>query len=98
MGDSEQGSAKPGIPGWQKSQSDPPDATPAASEGKLDVARRFLEDEQVKSSSRESKIEFLRSKGLETPEIQNLLDEGSSESSTEVRCPRHQSPTNARPY
>ncbi|PKS12259.1 hypothetical protein jhhlp_001559 [Lomentospora prolificans] len=48
-------------------------------EGRLEVARRFLEDETVKNSPREKQIEFLRSKELSDEEIQSLLGPGPTE-------------------
>lgn len=46
---------------------------PSDSESRLKVARRFLEDESVRDSPREKKVEFLRSKDLTDDEIQQLL-------------------------
>ena len=46
---------------------------PSDSESRLEVARRFLEDETVRDSPREKKVEFLRSKDLTDGEIEQLL-------------------------
>ncbi|PWI66689.1 hypothetical protein PCL_04827 [Purpureocillium lilacinum] len=44
-------------------------------EDQLQVARRFLEAEEVKTASRDKKAEFLKSKGIEDGDIQKLLGE-----------------------
>ncbi|ROV87557.1 hypothetical protein VSDG_09768 [Cytospora chrysosperma] len=41
----------------------------------LDRARRFLQEEDVRLSSTEKKIEFLKSKGIEEADIKTLLEE-----------------------
>lgn len=48
---------------------------------KLEVARRFLEDDAVKSAPREVKIDFLKSKGVGDEDIQFLLSEPEGEPS-----------------
>jgi hypothetical protein len=76
MGDSDESNLPAGIPDWQKAQtagSRPPATTAAASEDKKDIARRFLDDEEVKNSSREKKVEFLKAKGLGDAEVEELL-------------------------
>jgi len=60
--------------------SEPPkDVTTAssnrASDSRQDIARRFLDDENVKGASREQKVEFLKSKDLTDKEIEDLLRE-----------------------
>ncbi|RYP58421.1 hypothetical protein DL769_008960 [Monosporascus sp. CRB-8-3] len=47
----------------------------ATTEATIDQARRFLEDETVRSSSVEKKTEFLKSKGFSDEQIQALLGE-----------------------
>ncbi|SPO05627.1 uncharacterized protein DNG_08314 [Cephalotrichum gorgonifer] len=42
-------------------------------ESRLDIAKRFLENEAVRDASREKKVEFLRSKDLTDEEIESLL-------------------------
>lgn len=55
---------------------------------KLEVARRFLEDDAVKSAPREVKIDFLKSKGVGDEDIQFLLSEPEGEpSATEDSAP-----------
>lgn len=44
-------------------------------EDRLTVARRFLEDDEVKAAPREKKIEFLKAKGIEDAHIDELLGE-----------------------
>ncbi|KAJ4002934.1 hypothetical protein NW752_007911 [Fusarium irregulare] len=47
---------------------------------KLEVARRFLENDAVRDAPHEKKVEFLKSKGIDETEINALLgQEGSSE-------------------
>lgn len=43
----------------------------------LDQARRFLDDENVRSSSREKKAEFLKSKGISDEDCEKLLSEAT---------------------
>ncbi|KAI0424639.1 peroxisomal membrane anchor protein conserved region-domain-containing protein [Xylaria sp. FL1042] len=65
-------SKKSSIPAWQQANAD------AASEPEnttLEHARRFLDDESVKAAAPEEKRAFLRSKGLEDAQIDQLLDE-----------------------
>ncbi|KAI1278500.1 peroxisomal membrane anchor protein conserved region-domain-containing protein [Xylaria sp. FL0933] len=60
------------IPAWQQASAD------AASEPEnttLEHARRFLDDESVKTAAPEEKRAFLKSKGLEDSQIDQLLDE-----------------------
>lgn len=63
---------------------------------KLEVARRFLEDDAVKTAPREVKIDFLKSKGVEDEDIQFLLSEPEGEpSATEDPAPTDVSRMNA---
>lgn len=41
----------------------------------IEQARKFLQDDKVRLASRETKVEFLQSKGLQEPQITALLDE-----------------------
>jgi hypothetical protein len=50
----------------------------------LHQARKFLDDKDVQSSSTERKREFLRSKGLEVTEIDELLAEEAHKEESEV--------------
>ncbi|RMZ79557.1 hypothetical protein DV737_g3394, partial [Chaetothyriales sp. CBS 132003] len=51
----------------------------------VEHARRFLDDETVKSSSRDRKEAFLKEKGLSEAQIQTLLDESVSWPETELK-------------
>ncbi|KAG6004851.1 hypothetical protein E4U21_000689 [Claviceps maximensis] len=48
----------------------------------LDVARRFLQEAHVRASSREKKVDFLKSKGLDASDIEKLLGEEANQQST----------------
>lgn len=95
MGNSEQDSNS-GIPAWQRSQSaaadprsDPPVPEATAT---IDQARKFLEDEEVQKDTRERKVEFLKSKGIEEGVILELLDEEGKKAPPKVSgfldCPQ----------
>ncbi|ORY64227.1 peroxisomal membrane anchor protein conserved region-domain-containing protein [Pseudomassariella vexata] len=61
---------------WQQTPSDnPPENAESVSESRptLEQARRFLDDDAVRTSSLEKKAEFLKSKGFGDEEIQKLL-------------------------
>ncbi|KAK7723803.1 hypothetical protein SLS64_000134 [Diaporthe eres] len=59
------------IPSWQQAASTTGDSGATT----LKQARKFLQDESVRESSREKKVEFLKSKGLGEADINTLLDE-----------------------
>lgn len=59
------------IPSWQQAASTTRDSGATT----LEQARTFLQDESVRESSREKKVEFLKSKGLGEADINTLLDE-----------------------
>lgn len=82
MDDSEGKSSPEGVPKWQlNAPSDNADnAAAEASQSqqnsdtdKLEVARRFLDDDAVKTAPRDTKIDFLKSKGVEDEDIEHLL-------------------------
>lgn len=76
MGDPEDKPASAGIPTWQqRSEQDRAEATAAEPQDQLELARRFLDDDEVKTASRDKKSEFLRTKGVEEGDIQKLLGE-----------------------
>ncbi|PHH77817.1 hypothetical protein CDD82_3351 [Ophiocordyceps australis] len=54
------------TPAWQRPHAD--DSQP-----QLDLARRFLDDPDVKAASRDSKVAFLKSKGISNDHVQKLL-------------------------
>ena len=76
MADDQDNANQSGIPAWQRESSN---ATPAPatssdqSDDKLTVARRFLEDEEVRTASREKKVAFLKAKGIEDGDIEILV-------------------------
>lgn len=80
MGDSDESSKQaPLVPSWQQAASDQTENPSGSStESILDQARSFLQEETVKSSSREKKIEFLKSKGLKEADITKLLEENDA--------------------
>jgi hypothetical protein len=56
---------------------------------KLEVARRFLENDAVRDAPYEKKVEFLKSKGIDEAEIQALLGQDDSTTQIEVRTCSH---------
>jgi Pex14 N-terminal domain len=85
MGEQGDSKSKPSIPGWQRSMSVPQKEATRPPDSAIEVARRFLDDDEVRHSSREKKTEFLRKKGLRNDEIETLLEEASSKATVEVR-------------
>ncbi|EHK45570.1 peroxisomal membrane anchor domain-containing protein, variant 2 [Trichoderma atroviride IMI 206040] len=89
MDDSEGKSPSDSVPKWQLNLPGDEPATDDAPQSqaddnntqsdKLEVARRFLEDDAVKSAPREVKIDFLKSKGVGDEDIQFLLSEPEEE-------------------
>lgn len=66
------------APAWQQAASNAPEAsnsTTPSQEDTLELAKKFLEDDEVRDSSREKKAEFLKSKGIAEAEIHKLLEE-----------------------
>src|SRR6478735_7377776 len=51
---------------------------------RLEVARRFLENDAVRHAPHEKKVEFLKSKGIDEAEIHALLGQDESTTETEV--------------
>lgn len=88
MDDSEGKSSSDGVPTWQlNAPDDEPTADASQSQedthiDKLEVARRFLEDDAVKTAPRHTKVDFLKSKGVEDADIQYLLGEPEDAPST----------------
>lgn len=85
MGDSDEETKQtPLVPSWQQAASnETQDSADSSTNSTLDQARRFLQEEAVKTSSTEKKIEFLKSKGLEEADINKLLEEGDLPSTTQ---------------
>ncbi|KAI1388460.1 peroxisomal membrane anchor protein conserved region-domain-containing protein [Hypoxylon trugodes] len=80
MADSERSN----IPAWQQVQKEAGPETGDtqdidATEVTLDQARKFLRDENVRNSSIEKKAEFLKSKGFDDAQVQELLEEADQD-------------------
>lgn len=78
MGENDEKQTAPAIPAWQRDHDqEKPEETPSPAQDTttLDVARRFLHDDQIKNTSREQKSDFLKTKGLSDEDIEKLLDE-----------------------
>lgn len=76
MSDPEDKAASAAIPGWQRGQPDDAAATPKDDgDGAIDVARRFLDDDEIKAAPRDKKVTFLKAKGISDGDIQKLLGE-----------------------
>lgn len=59
----------PALPAWQQAASKtPPQNT-------LELAKKFLEDDEVRDASREKKADFLKIKGVSEQDIQKLLED-----------------------
>ncbi|EEY17542.1 conserved hypothetical protein [Verticillium alfalfae VaMs.102] len=92
MGDSDEDKSS-GIPSWQKrDQSEQPSSEsssaaqdPSSDSSPIEVARRFLQDDEIKDASRERKLEFLKTKGLEEADIEKLL--GPADTTTTAATP-----------
>lgn len=80
MGDSDDNKQVPLVPSWQQASPTQPDDSTASPDSILDQARRFLQEDAVKDSSTEKKVEFLKSKGLEESDIATLLEESADTS------------------
>ncbi|EGY17202.1 hypothetical protein VD0002_g2966 [Verticillium dahliae] len=82
-----------GIPSWQKrDQSEQPSSEsssaaqgPSSNSSPIEVARRFLQDDEIKDASRERKLEFLKTKGLDEADIEKLL--GPADTPTTIATP-----------
>ncbi|KAM0287940.1 hypothetical protein ACHAQH_000005 [Verticillium albo-atrum] len=83
------------IPSWQKrDQSEQPPtesevvaAQDPSEDSPIEVARRFLQDDQIKDASRERKVEFLKTKGLEDADIEKLLGPADTGITTQAQEP-----------
>jgi hypothetical protein len=87
MDDSEGKPPSDSVPKWQlnlpdnEPTTDAPQSQDDTQTDRLEVARRFLEDDAVKTAPRHTKIDFLKAKGVEDADIQYLLGEPEEESS-----------------
>lgn len=102
MGDADENNKQAAsIPSWQQAASQPQPADDSSSampssDTIMDRARIFLQDEEVRNSSKEKKAEFLKSKGLDEADIAKLLDE-SSQSTTTTATTETTEPTTETP-
>lgn len=91
MSDSDENNKQtPLVPSWQQAASDQTEGSAPAdssTNSTLDQARRFLQEETVKNSSTEKKIEFLKSKSLEEADITKLLEEAGLPPTTQPSTP-----------
>lgn len=87
MGDQDSKPKPDSIPEWQHTQTDADADTDAANVPPVDleVARRFLDDEQVKTASRQKKTDFLKSKGIPDAQIEALLAEVEEDTKAEMQ-------------
>ena len=90
MSDSDPKEKKSGIPSWQQNaaqkplqEDDKPKSEPESNAAaKLEQARKFLEDDEVKDAPTDKKIEFLESKGVRNEDIQSLLGVSKNQESS----------------
>ncbi|KAF5709620.1 peroxin 14 17 [Fusarium mundagurra] len=64
----------------------------SGSQERLEVARRFLENDAVRHAPHEKKVEFLKSKGIDEAEIHALLGQDESTTETEVSTTSYLAP------
>ncbi|KZL88134.1 peroxin 14 17 [Colletotrichum incanum] len=92
MSDSDDNKSTSGIPAWQRNQktgtelepqteqpSRDAEQTEPASEDSLEVARKFLQHDEIKDAPREAKEAFLKTKGISSENIEQLLGSSASE-------------------
>ncbi|KAK1506125.1 hypothetical protein CTAM01_03460 [Colletotrichum tamarilloi] len=92
MSDSDDSGSTPGIPSWQRGQKKEPELEPettisqdakqddvSSREDSLEVARKFLQDDEIKDAPREAKESFLKTKGISPEDIEQLLGSSASE-------------------
>ncbi|OHE96152.1 hypothetical protein CORC01_08529 [Colletotrichum orchidophilum] len=96
MSDSDDNGSTPGIPAWQRDQKKEPELEPETSQDakqedgvssrvdRLEVARKFLQDDEIKDAPREAKETFLKSKGISPEDIEQLLGSSVSEPAQET--------------
>ncbi|EXF79668.1 hypothetical protein CFIO01_10696 [Colletotrichum fioriniae PJ7] len=97
MSDSDDSGSTPGIPSWQRGQKKEPELEPETTtsqdakqddvpsrDDSLEVARKFLQDDEIKDAPREAKESFLKTKGISPEDIERLLGSSASESAQET--------------
>ena len=81
MSDSDDTPKVAATPAWQRATASPEpkteqtDTRDAPEKNTLEQARLFLQDDEVRQSSRERKTEFLKTKGISAEDIETLLSE-----------------------
>ncbi|KAL2875997.1 hypothetical protein SGCOL_008849 [Colletotrichum sp. CLE4] len=106
MSDSDDSGSTPGIPSWQRDQKKEPELEPETTtsqdakqddvpsrEDSLEVARKFLQDEEIKDAPRAAKETFLKTKGISPEDIEQLLGSSASEPAQETPSPSPPSQT-----
>ncbi|KAK2047363.1 hypothetical protein LZ31DRAFT_629236 [Colletotrichum somersetense] len=86
MSDSNNNKSTPGIPEWQRNQKTDAELEPQPQqpsqdavsnepmrEDSIEIARKFLQDEEIKDAPREEKEAFLKTKGISSENIEQLL-------------------------
>ncbi|KAK1728178.1 peroxisomal membrane anchor protein conserved region-domain-containing protein [Colletotrichum acutatum] len=97
MSDSDDSGSTPGIPSWQRDQKKEPELEPETTtsqdakqddvpsrEDSLEVARKFLQDDEIKDAPREAKESFLKTKGISPEDIEQLLGSSASKPAQET--------------
>ncbi|KAJ0161119.1 hypothetical protein CTA2_6754 [Colletotrichum tanaceti] len=105
MSDSDDNTSTPGIPAWQRNQKTDAELEPQpeqpsqdakqdepASEDNLEVARKFLQDGEIRDEPREAKEAFLKTKGISSEDIEQLLGSSASEPTLETNQTEQQAP------
>jgi len=89
MSDSDQDEKKPGVPSWQletkPAESEEPREPAPESPSRdtvIEQAKKFLEEDEVRSASTDKKISFLEGKGLKSEEITELLGVSRNQEAT----------------
>ncbi|TQN72144.1 hypothetical protein CSHISOI_03362 [Colletotrichum shisoi] len=98
MSDSDDKKSTSGIPAWQRNQRTDAELEPQpeqpsqdakqdepASEDNLEVARKFLQDSETRDAPREAKEAFLKTKGISSEDIEQLLGSSASELTQEYQ-------------
>lgn len=92
MSDSDDRKNKQEAPAWQQAASNAnategPNSTTPSRQSTLEVARKFLEDDEVRGANKEEKVEFLQSKGIAEADIRELLKENDQQQQQQATSP-----------
>ncbi|KAK1463653.1 hypothetical protein CCUS01_08341 [Colletotrichum cuscutae] len=109
MSDSDDSGSTPGIPSWQRGQKKEPELEPettisqdakqddvSSREDSLEVARKFLQDEEIKDAPREAKESFLKTKGISPEDIEQLLGSSASEPAQDITQTKQLPPSSSQ--